>query len=358
MNRSFILGLAILLSPAWARADITIDELIQEARLEEGPIASRDLDGWVPLTSVLATSSLAATLKREFPDIEFITAENRSEAATLAAEVDAVMLWCDPRIVDASPRIRWVQIFSAGAERCLRTERIVSGDVLLTNGQKMSSPAIGEHAIAMALALSRNLVQYAKRMADGQWDREQSIDTLIGKTMLIAGLGGIGTEVAKRADALGMRVMATRNSSRRGPDFVDYVGLSHELFELAQQADIVVNALPLTKATAGIFNEAFFDSVKPGAVFINVARGGTVVTDDLVAALVDGRIFGAGLDVTDPEPLPPDHPLWQIDNVIITPHIAWAGTDRRRIELLAVENLRRYQAGDKLLNVVDPDAGY
>jgi phosphoglycerate dehydrogenase-like enzyme len=155
-----------------------------------------------------------------------------------------------------------------------------------------------------------------------------------------------------------MRVMATRNSSREGPSFVDYVGLSDELGELAGQADIIVNALPLTSATRGLFDAGLFARVKPGAYFINVGRGGTVVTDALVSALESGRLAGAGLDVTDPEPLPTEHPLWQMTNVIITPHVAWAGFDRRFLGMLMRENIRRYLAGDALLNVVDPERGY
>ena len=127
---------------------------------------------------------------------------------------------------------------------------------------------------------------------------------------------------------------------------------------LASQADVVVNALPLTPQTTGIFDKAFFDAAKPGVFFINVARGASVVTDDLVAALRDGRVAGAGLDVTDPEPLPADHPLWRMPNVIITPHIAWYGNNRERQVALAQENIRRFIAGDPLLNVVDPAKGY
>ena len=199
-------------------------------------------------------------------------------------------------------------------------------------------------------------------MKSGEWNRrygdELGMISLDGKTVLVVGLGGIGKAVAKRSSGLGMRVVATRNSSREGPDYVDYVGLSDELFELAGQADVIVNALPLTPQTRGLFNAEFFDAAKKGHLFINVARGGSVVTDDLVAALRDGRVGGAGLDVTDPEPLPADHELWQMDNVIITPHIAWYGSKGERERALAAENLRRFIAGDALLNVVDPERGY
>jgi phosphoglycerate dehydrogenase-like enzyme len=129
--------------------------------------------------------------------------------------------------------------------------------------------------------------------------------------------------------------------------------------KLAAQADVVVNALPLTPDTTGLFDADFFKAVKPGAIFISVGRGASTDTDALVAALQSGQLYGAGLDVTDPEPLPGDSPLWQLDNVIITPHVSGAGGNSwGRVALVAVENLRRYVAGEPLLNVVDMRAGY
>ena len=180
-----------------------------------------------------------------------------------------------------------------------------------------------------------------------------------GRTMLVVGLGGIGTEIARRANGLGMRVIATRNTSRKGPDFVEYVGLAHELPKLVGQADVVVNATPLTPATTGLFDRTFFGTMKQGAYFINVGRGKSVVTGDLIDALNSGRVGGAALDVQDPEPLPPDHPLWTAKNVIITPHIS-AGSDEQmqRFWLVVRENLRRYTNGERMLNVVDVKRGY
>ena len=156
-----------------------------------------------------------------------------------------------------------------------------------------------------------------------------------------------------------MDVIATRSSSRRGPEFVGYVGLPHELHELASRADIIVNATPLVPATEALFDEAFFRAAKRGAYFINIGRGRSVVTEDLVAALESGHIAGAGLDVTDPEPLPEGHPLWSMPRVIITPHISartQASSERRW--LLVRENLRRYVAGEPLLSEVDVHRGY
>lgn len=140
---------------------------------------------------------------------------------------------------------------------------------------------------------------------------------------------------------------------------MEYVGLANELHALAGKADVIANALPLTPQTTGIFDKAFFDAVKPGAIFLSVGRGQSTVTADLVAALESHTLYGAGLDVTDPEPLPADNPLWHLPNVIVTPHVSSAGEDStQRSALIAVENLRRYVAGEPLLNVVDMQKGY
>lgn len=364
MSRALVVCFALIAAFAAARADVSIDRLIEDAGLREGAVASRDLAGWRSPQKLIVRGGegLVASLRAEFPGVQFVAAPSVAEAIGNVGGADAVIGYCAPELLAAADTLVWVQIFSAGAEHCVSVDEIASGDVVLTNMQKMASPVIGEHAVAMMLSLTRGLVQQAKTMPVGAWNRTVGDDigmmSVDGKTVLIAGLGGIGNAAAKRAAALGMRVVATRNSSRTGPDYVDYVGLSHELSELAAQADVVINALPLTPETEGLFDKAFFDAVKPGVFFINVARGASVVTDDLVAALGDGRVAGAGLDVTDPEPLPADHPLWRMPNVIITPHIAWYGNNRERQLALARENIRRFIAGNALLNVVDPARGY
>jgi phosphoglycerate dehydrogenase-like enzyme len=156
-----------------------------------------------------------------------------------------------------------------------------------------------------------------------------------------------------------MKVVATRASGREGPEYVSYVGLPDELLKLAGDADFIVNTTPLTPETTRIFDAKFFAAAKRGAYFFNVGRGGSVAQDDLVRALRDGRLAGAGLDVTDPEPLPADSPLWKLPNVILTPHVA-ADTDAGRGARYAIvrENLRRYVAGEPLISVVDLRRGY
>jgi phosphoglycerate dehydrogenase-like enzyme len=235
--------------------------------------------------------------------------------------------------------------------------------VIMTNMRGVDSPVIAEHAIALTLALAHGLDRFMLDTAQGAMTRSTAsrvrLQFLEGKTMLVSGLGGIGTEVAQRAHALGMKVVATRVGGTGKPDFVSYVGQPDELLKLARTADVIVSAVPLTPATTGMYNKEFFAALKPTAFFINVARGGSVVTDDLTAALNEGRLGGAGLDVTDPEPLPAGHPLWKAPRVIMTPHIAaWSDLDESTQWAIAAENLRRYIAGEKMLNVVDLARGF
>lgn len=367
MNRllqAWIVATSFMVFVEPALSDVSIEQLVEQAGLRTGPVASRDLERWQPPQKIVIRGGgeFVAELQAEFPGVQMVSADSHSVAAQQVTDADAIVGFCSDELVNAANRLVWIQLGGAGAERCLAIDAVANGEILLTNMQKMSSPVIGEHAIALMMSLTRGLTPYAKRMGEGAWDRalagEARMISTDGRTALVVGLGGIGNEIARRASALGMRVIATRNSSRSGPDYVDYVGLSDELFELAGQADVIFNALPLTTETEGLFDREFFDAAKPGVFFVNVARGGSVVTDELVAALEDGRVAGAGLDVTDPEPLPPDHLLWQMSNVIITPHIAWYGSDNQRERALARENIRRFIAGDALLNVVDPARGY
>lgn len=340
--------------------------LIAELGLQESASAVAERPGWAPPRRVVlpaADPARLAWMREAAPGVTLLPAKDRAEAARLAADADAVIGFCTPEVLAAGSRLRWIQVLSAGVERCVGIPGFAERGIVLTNMQKVAGPVMSEHVIAFMLALSRGFAGYVPLQREGSWSPEAVPDTRLwaveGRTLLVVGLGGIGTEVARRAQALGMRVIAIRNSSREGPPFVAEVGLTPELAAFAGRADVIVNTLPLTPGTRGIFDRAFFDSAKRGALFINVGRGASVVTADLVAALEDGRIGGAGLDVTDPEPLPPTHPLWRAPNVLITPHVSAqveAGDEPRW--LVARENLRRYAAGGKLLSEVDPRRGY
>jgi phosphoglycerate dehydrogenase-like enzyme len=351
-----------------------VKRIIEELELQRSASAMRDNPAWNPRRIVV---SLPPGMAQQMPGIEaqlrrnagsaellFDASENMVPSAELLAGADALIGLCTQAALDnASPSLLWVHSFTAGVDNCARLAPQQIEGRIFTNSKRLMGPAIAEHSMAMLLSLAAGLPAYHQAQAQGWWDRSLAsrvkFGELRGKTMLIVGLGGIGTEIAWRANSLGMQVLATRNSVRDGPDFIEYVGLPEELSTLAAQADVVVNALPLTAATKGLFDAAFFDKVKPGAIFISVGRGASTVTDALLAALQSGQLYGAGLDVTDPEPLPSDSPLWKMTNVIITPHVAAASPDSmRRTAAIAVENLRRYVDGGNLLNEVNMQAGY
>ena len=340
--------------------------LIEKLGLVESPAPVRERADWQPPKKVLFWAmqpDLLPVLQAAAPGVEFLPAKDIAEAVALAKDADAVLGFCSPELLAAGPNIRWIQAYWAGVERCVAIPALRERGILLTNMQRVAGPVMAEHVMAMMMAFARGLHFYIPERMAGRWTQEPPpptrLLTIEGKTVLVVGLGGIGVEVAKRASALGMRVTAVRASGREGPAFVSYVGLPDELRKLATEADFVVNTVPLTPATTGLFDAGFFAAMKPGAFFVNVGRGKSVVQADLIAALRSGRLGGAGLDVTDPEPLPADSPLWQMQNVILTPHVSAEsdhGNEARFV--IARENLRRYVAGDKLLSVVDVARGY
>jgi phosphoglycerate dehydrogenase-like enzyme len=297
------------------------------------------------------------------PGVVVVAPADRAAAAREAADADVLIGECVPEVIQAGARLKWVQRMYAGVERCVAMPAFAERGIVLTNMQKVAGSVMAEHVMAFMFGLTRGFASYIPAQAKGEWADEAVPESRMwevkGRTMLVVGLGGIGTEVAKRAHALGMTVIATRNSGTDGPDYVAEVGLPDKLLPFAGRADVIVSTLPLTPETKGLMNKAFFDAAKRGALFINVGRGATVVTDDLLSALKDGRLGGAGLDVTDPEPLPAGHPLWSMSNVIVTPHIATSSDYRSdRTFTLVAENVRRYVRGDAVLSVVDLAAGY
>ena len=372
-----ILSLVITLSPLYLLADSTgqsndtltdpaAQALIEHLGLRESATAARDLPGWNPPKKIVVwpiNPDWLPGLQAVAPGVELVVVENREEIIKEAVDAQAVIGTCDEEMLSGSPEIFWIQVFSAGVERCIDNPSLQNRSRLLTNGQKIGSPALAEHAVAMMMMLARGLDVYHTNQLSGEWRRQTQLGRtdhieLEGRTLLVVGLGGIGTQVAKRGHGLGMKVIATRNSRREGPDYVDYVGLSDELNTLAAKADVVINTVPLTDRTRGMFNAAFFDAMKSRAFFITVGRGASTVTDDLVAALKSGSIGGAGLDVTDPEPLPEGHPLWTIPRVVISPHTAGrSDKGRDRLYLMVKENLRRYVKGEPMLSVVDIEKG-
>lgn len=343
-----------------------VTKLISELGLQESPMPIRDRPGWSKPRAILVRDPQPkdiAWLREVAPGVELLVAGDFDAAIAAAPRADAVIGFCTADILAKGPQIRWIQLLSAGVERCAAVPAVAERDILVTNMQRVGGPVMAEHVMAMTLALARGLQIYVREQEQARWNPDAVGDerslALQGKTMLIAGLGGIGTEVARRAHAFDMRIVATRASNRPAPPFVSHVGPPEELMTLLREADVIVNALPLTPETTGVFDARAFAVMKPRALFINVGRGSTVVTAELVRALSEKRLGGAGLDVTDPEPLPADNPLWRMPNVIITPHVSVdSDLGSERHWQIARENLRRYVAGEPVLSVVDVKRGY
>lgn len=355
----------LALTTACAEEDkpLAPDVVVDRYALDASSIPSREWPGWRPPAKVLVISapkSVVADLERVAPDSEIIARGWDFDDGADYSDVDVVIGPCNRRVLENVPSARWIHSLAAGVDGCATSDRVRNGVTAVTNSARIFGPQVADHAMALTLALTRNLGPAMEAQRDGEWRRDGlNLLELQGKTMLIAGLGGIGEAIAQRAKAFGMRVTATRNSSREGPPTVDYVGLADELPTLAAEADVVVNVLPLTPQTTALYDADFFRGMPSHAFFVNVGRGKSVVTGDLIAALRKGDIAGAGLDVTEPEPLPRAHALWQAPNVIITPHTGGGsdGSQRRRWAVVQ-ENLRRYVAGEPLLNLVDPAKAY
>ncbi len=349
------------------RSDDRLPQPLEGFVLSDLP--AREMPGWRKPERILVTlASMGITdgLEQELEGIDVYKVPGFAFTEVPSGPFDVILSMCSmPSNLRAINNTHWVHSYSVGIEGCLADPKIKnSNDLLLTNSRGASASTIAEHAIALMFSLGRNLPLYQRNMLEQHWASNGALPrenfwSFEGKTVLVLGLGSIGREAARRAHGLGMRVIATRNSRREGPNYVDYVGLSHEALALAAQADVVINALPFTPATQNLVDAEFFHAMPTDALFINVGRGGTVDTAALVSALENNIIGGAGLDVVNPEPLPKTSPLWGFKNVIITPHVAAMSNKSLQLtRLIAQENLRRYIAGDRLINFVNRENAY
>ena len=279
--------------------------------------------------------------------------------------------------------LRWIQTVGAGVDVLLSVD-LTSTDIIVTNTSGAFGVQIAEHALSLMFALARRLPAALRSQSARRYEPEPRDDLfeLTGKTLGIVGFGDVGQALARRARGIGMRVVALRRSPSgtpppsapladlaldplAGSDPADPSDLAGEflgpdrLDDLLRESDVVVNAAPLTSATVRLFGREQFARMRSTACFINLGRGETVDQDALIDALRDGVIAGAGLDVTTPEPLPPESPLWTLPNVILTAHYAgWSDTMLNRIYTIFTDNLRRFDRGEPLRNRVDMRAGY
>lgn len=360
-------ALALVLSGCGATAvapESTVAELgsTRNARVvvEHGPNAPELTYFAGPMTDAELVEAKALA-----PRVRIVAGLDRPEALRRASEANgADTSFASAEFLAAAKNLVWLQAHSAGVDRWAAMPALRdSKTITLTNMRGVHGPAIADHVFAMLLALTRDLPVHLAARSTGAWLRDGSGElepfALDGKTLLVVGLGGIGTEIARRGHGFGMRVIATRRGDEPGPGYVEHVGKPTDLLALLPEADVVALAVPLTPETEHMMDARAFAAMKPGSFLVNIARGRVVDQEALVEALRSKRLAGACLDVTEPEPLPVDHPLWRFPNVVITPHVASNAeiTDERRWALFR-ENLRRFDAGEPLLNVVDLKAGY
>jgi phosphoglycerate dehydrogenase-like enzyme len=262
-----------------------------------------------------------------------------------------------PEVITAAKNLKWLQLASAGVEHAMMPE-LVESDIVVTNAAGVYGIPIAEHVIGMMLALTRRIPAMVRQQDAREW-KETSGTELYEGTVLVLGLGGIGREVARRCRGMGMRVLATRRRPENPDPDAEHVYGHDELDAALPQADWLIVCAPATPETRSIIGQRQLDLMKPGARIVNIARGSLIDEQALIEALRDGRLAGAALDVFEEEPLPAESPLWSLPNVLVSPHTS--GSSPRSVERaqnLFLENLRRYQADEDLLNVVDKQAGY
>lgn len=299
-------------------------------------------------------------------------------AAALAAHPNTEILYAlqvPPDVLDRAPQLRWVQLHTAGADHVL-DHPLMHSDVAITTTSGIHATPIAEYVLASILAYRWQVPRWTRCQREGEWPSNRWVlytrPELRGSTLGILGYGSIGREVARLCQAFGMRVLAMRRSAERAESGYVVEGTGdpegtiperfyppEELHAMLAECDYVVVALPLTPATTHLIGEAELRAMKPNAYLVNIARGPIVDGGTLARALRERWIAGAGLDVFDQEPLPKESPLWELENALISPHVAGFTSryDERAVALFA-GNLRRYLSGEALLNLVDKTRGY
>jgi phosphoglycerate dehydrogenase-like enzyme len=273
------------------------------------------------------------------------------------ADILVVWGWMDIQpVFPQAKKLRWIHALSAGVENLL-FPAIQDSPVLLTNSKGIHGIPVAEHVLAMILAFSRGLNVFIRQQNAKVWKRSY-VDEIHDKTLGIIGFGSIGREIAKKAKGLGMQVVATKRTAT-AELFVNKLYPPENVEEMLGTCDFIVAALPLVDETKEYFSLRLFQAMKPSAYFINISRGAVVRQHDLVTALQQGLIQGAGLDVFEEEPLPETSPLWELPNVIITPHLAALSPYYldRAIKLFA-DNLERFLENKEMHNIIDKAKGY
>lgn len=293
-------------------------------------------------------------LKEALPGAEYYFTSIGEVTEEQVQQAEIILGNVPPEMIQKSQRLLWLHLNSAGYDPYVK-EGILGSHTILTTSSGAYGKAVSEHMFAMLLALMKKLHRYRDDQKQHIWGEEGEVVSIGDAVILILGAGDIGKHFAKQAHALGAYVIGVKRSPGECPSCMDELHVNKELKELLPRADAVVSFLPSTNESRRLFNKELFALMKKGSYFVNGGRGDLVCTDDLCDALESGHLAGAALDVTDPEPLPKDHRLWDVPNAFVTPHVSGfyhLPETLRNVVAICTENVRRYHAGEPLRNVV------
>ena len=312
------------------------------------------------LVTIPVDQDVTARFEETAPGAAFRYVSTENVTREDIMETDILIGLVSPELIQASPRLKLFQLNLAGANTyCL--PGILHEDTILCNSTGAYGVAVSEHMLASIFALTKKLNRYECNRKKHIWRDEGSVMGIFGSTTLVIGAGDIGSEFGHKMHLLGSKVTGIRRHTADKPDWLEAIYPLEKLDDIIGDFDIVALSIPNTKATAHLIDMNRLKKMKKSAILINVGRGNAIVTDDLCKALNEGIIAGAAVDVTDPEPLPPENPLWDAPNMIITPHTSGQyhlPETFERIVRLAAENLRAYTTGQPLKSLVDFNAGY
>lgn len=299
-------------------------------------------------------------LSEAAPEAEIIYMDAASADKATVESADVIVGNVSPALISGSTNLKLMQLNSAGTDG-YTTPGVLPEQAVLTNATGAYGLAISEHMIGMLLCLMKKLDLYHDNMKAGEWKDHGPVPSIYGSKTLVVGLGDIGTEFAVRMNAMGSKVSGIKRNKSAKPDYIDEMYSMDHFHEALAKADIVATCLPGTAETYKLFDKQAFASMKKGAYFINVGRGNAVDTDALLEALNSGHLGGAGIDVTDPEPLPQEHPLWNAKNILITPHVSGGyhlEETHNRIVGIAARNIIHLINNEPFENIVDMQTGY
>jgi len=286
-----------------------------------------------------------------------VFARSKDELMAEATDTEVLYGFCGEEALPFFTKLKWVQATSAGVEHQVYPA-FKNSDIILTNAAGLYASQAAEHAFALLLGLTRGINSFSHNQAEHKWRGKRLIE-INGWTLGVIGMGGFGMQMAQRGKGFNMHVIAVDAYRVDKPDFVDELMPIDKLDNLMRRADVVMIACPLTPETHHLINAENLVLMKPSAYLVNVARGKIIDEQALIEALKQGQIAGAGLDVCEVEPLPADSPLWDMDNVIITPHAAGQSQHRPRLTIeFFCDNLKRYLADEPLKNVVKKELGF